>query len=219
MAGSRGGLDRVARRPRPGRQTPFIRLMTGTRLSDQGGHADDRRMDPRYPVGKFVLDPDTTPDKRRGWIAILDTLPGNMRQAIAGLPPAGLETTYRDGGWTVRQVVHHVADSHLNAYTRIKLALTEDTPTIKPYKESLWAELPDGKTADPAISLGILDGIHYRLNLVVESLTPDQFTRPARHPDLGLMTVDAFVQMYAWHSRHHLAHIALAAAKVSAASR
>jgi uncharacterized damage-inducible protein DinB len=176
-------------------------------------------MDPRYPVGRFVLDPDSTADKRRGWITILNALPRDMRTAVSDLPPEGLETPYRDGGWTVRQVVHHVADSHLNAYTRIKLALTEDTPTIKPYEESLWAELPDGKTADPAISLGILDGIHYRLNMVLESLTPEQFVRPARHPELGPMTVDAFVQMYAWHSRHHLAHIALAAAKVGAASR
>ena len=174
-------------------------------------------MDPRYPVGKFVLDPDSTADKRRGWIAILNALPRDMRKAVTDLPPAGIDTTYRDGGWTVRQVVHHVADSHLNAYTRIKLALTEDTPTIKTYEESLWAELTDSKTADPAISLGILDGIHHRLNTVLESLTPDQFARPARHPEMGPMTVDAFVQMYAWHSRHHLAHIALAAAKVARA--
>ena len=174
-------------------------------------------MDPRYPVGKFVVDPHTSPEKRREWMAILEALPRSMRQAVADLPATGLDTTYRDGGWTVRQVVHHVADSHLNAYTRIKLALTEDTPTVKPYEEARWAELPDGKTADPAISLGILDGIHFRLNMVLESLTPAQFDRPARHPDLGVMTVDAFVQMYAWHSRHHLAHIGLAAAKAAAA--
>src|SRR5262245_52265648 len=110
--------------------------MTGSRLSEPPQDADDRAMDPRYPVGKFVLDPESTADKRRGWIAILDALPRDMRQAIADLPADGLETPYRDGGWTVRQVVHHVADSHLNAYTRIKLALTEDTPTIKPYEES-----------------------------------------------------------------------------------
>src|SRR5689334_19666890 len=99
-------------------------------------------MDPRYPVGKFALDKDSTAEKRRGWIAELDSLPRNMRTAIANLPASALETTYRDGGWTVRQVVNHVADSHLNAYTRIKLALTEDSPTIKPYQEQLWAELP-----------------------------------------------------------------------------
>src|SRR5262245_46801346 len=113
-------------------------------------------MDPRYPVGKLVFDPDVTAEKRRAWIAELDALPRNMRKAIADLPPSALDTPYRDGGWTARQVVHHVADSHLNAYTRIKLALTENTPTIKPYQEALWAELPDGKTADPALSLGIL---------------------------------------------------------------
>jgi DinB superfamily len=180
-------------------------------LASASQQADDRRMDFRYPVGKFVLDPEPTADKRRGWIATLDALPRNLRQAVAGLSPEALDTRYRDGGWTVRQVVHHVADSHLNAYTRIKLTLTEDTPTIKPYEEARWAELPDGKTADPAVSLGILDGVHYRLNMVLESLTPEQFARSARHPDLGAMTVDSWVQMYAWHSRHHLAHIALVA--------
>jgi len=176
-------------------------------------------MDPRYPVGKFVLDKESTADKRRGWIAELDALPRNIRKAIADLPASALETTYRDGGWTVRQVVHHVADSHLNAYTRIKLALTEDSPTIKPYQEQLWAELPDSQTADPALSLGILDGVHQRLTMVLQSLTPEQFNRPAMHPEMGPMTVDAFVQLYAWHSRHHVAHIGLAASRASAASR
>jgi hypothetical protein len=174
-------------------------------------------MDPRYPVGKFVLDADSTAEKRRGWIAILDALPRDMRQAVADLPPEALDTRYRDGGWTARQVVHHVADSHLNAYTRIKLALTEDRPTIKTYEEALWAELPDGRTADPAVSLGILDGVHFRLNIVLQSLTPEQFARPAQHPEMGPMTIDSLVQMYAWHCRHHLGHIALAAANVGAA--
>jgi hypothetical protein len=142
-----------------------------------------------------------------------------MRTAIANLPASALDTTYRDDGWTVRQVVNHVADSHLNAYTRIKLALTEDSPTIKPYQEQLWAELPDGKSADPALSLGILDGVHQRLTMLLLSLTPEQFDRPAMHPEMGPMSVDAFVQMYAWHSRHHLAHIGLAATRSAAASR
>ena len=168
-------------------------------------------MDRRYPVGKFVLDPDVTPDKRRGWIAQLDRLPSDMATALQALPPDGLDTPYREGGWTARQVVHHVADSHLNAYTRIKLALTEDNPTIKTYEEQLWAELVDGKTAEPSISLGILDGVHRRLTMVLESLTPEQFARPAVHPSSGPTTVDGLIQMYAWHCRHHLAHIGLIA--------
>ena len=166
-------------------------------------------MDRRYPVGKFVPDANVTPEKRRGWIAELDALPREMERAIAALSSAGLDTPYRDGGWTARQVVHHVADSHLNAYTRIKLALTEDSPTLKTYEEHLWAELPDGKTADPALSLGILKGVHTRLTMVLESLAPEQFARPAIHPANGPTTVDGLIQMYAWHCRHHLAHIAL----------
>jgi hypothetical protein len=167
-------------------------------------------MDPRYPVGKFVPDPDVTPEKRRAWIRELDALPRNIARAIADLP---LDTPYRDGGWTARQVVHHVADSHLNAYTRIKLALTEDSPTIKTYEEQIWAELPDGRDADPAISLAILGGVHKRLTILLESLAPEQFLRPAQHPQWGPITVDWLVQQYAWHSRHHVAHIGLIRAK------
>ncbi len=166
-------------------------------------------MDPRYPVGKFALDLDVTPEKRRGWIAELDRLPRDMKRAIGQLPASALDTPYREGGWTARQVVHHVADSHLNAYTRIKLALTEDSPVIKTYEEQLWAELPDGKSADPALSLAILDGVHRRLTIVLESLTPEQFVRPAHHPANGPTSVDGLIQMYAWHCRHHLAHIGL----------
>lgn len=166
-------------------------------------------MDPRYPVGKFALDPDVTAEKRRGWIRQLDALPGDVRHALADLAPDGLDTPYRDGGWTVRQVVHHIADSHANAYTRIKLALTEDSPAIKTYEEQLWAELPDSQ-ADVAPSLAILDGIHTRLTLLLESLTPEQFARPALHPQWGRITVDTLLQLYAWHSRHHVAHIHLA---------
>jgi hypothetical protein len=166
-------------------------------------------MDRRYPVGKFALDAEVTEAKRQGWIAQLDSLPGDLTRALAALPPGGLDTPYREGGWTARQVVHHVADSHLNAYTRIKLALTEDNPTIKTYEEQLWAELPDGKAADPAISLAILDGIHRRLTMVLQSLTPAHFLRPAVHPANGPTSVDGLIQMYAWHCRHHLGHIGL----------
>ncbi len=174
-------------------------------------------MDPRYPVGPFAADPDVTPEKRRAWIAQLDALPREIRQAIASLGPDGLDTPYRDGGWTARQVVHHVADSHLNAYVRIRLALTEDTPTIKTYEEQLWAELPDGRDADPAISLPILDGVHQRLTLLLNALTPEQFARTVGHPSWGVITVDWLLQMYAWHCRHHVAHIGLSAKRVRSA--
>jgi hypothetical protein len=164
-------------------------------------------MDRRFPVGPFTLDPSVTPDKRRQWIAELDRLPANMRRALAALPGSGLDTPYRDGGWTARQVVHHVADSHMNAYIRIRLALTEDNPTLKTYDEQLWAGLIDSQTADPQISLGILEGVHRRLTMVLESLTPEQFARRATHPANGPTSVDGLLQMYAWHSRHHVGHV------------
>jgi hypothetical protein len=166
-------------------------------------------MDPRYPVGPFAPDPDVTPDKRRAWITQLEMLPGDVKQAISELPPGGLDTPYREGGWTARQVVHHLADSHLNAYTRIKLALTEDAPAIKTYEEQLWAELPDSRNTDPAPSVAILEGVHNRLTTVLESLTAEQFSRPATHPQWGRITIDFLVQLYAWHCRHHVAHIRL----------
>jgi hypothetical protein len=175
-------------------------------------------MDLRYPVGQFVLDKEVTPEKRRGWIAQLDALPRDVRSALAALPPDGLDTPYRDGGWTVRQVVHHLADSHANAYTRIKLALTEETPALKTYEEQLWAEMPDSKI-DVAPSLAMLDGIHQRLAIVLESLTADQFARTALHPQWGQITVDVLVQLYAWHSRHHVAHIGLVRSRTGAAAR
>ena len=165
--------------------------------------------DPRFPTGRFTFDPEVTPDTRRAAIAAIRGTPAALRAAVAGLTEAQLQTPYRDGGWTVRQVVHHVPESHMNAFTRFKLALTEDNPTIKTYEEQLWAELVDGKTAEPSISLGILDGVHRRLTMVLESLTPEQFARPAVHPSSGPTTVDGLIQMYAWHCRHHLAHIGL----------
>lgn len=168
-------------------------------------------MDPRYPVGPFTVDRLVTPAKRHAWIGQLDRLPADVRVAIAPLSAAGLDTPYREGGWTVRQVVHHLADSHANAYTRIKLALTEDTPAIKTYEEQLWAELADGRAEDLAPSLAILDGIHARLTLLLTSLDEDQFARTATHPSFGVVTVDWLLQMYEWHCRHHLGHIGLVA--------
>ena len=164
-------------------------------------------MDPRYPVGTFTHDPDVTSEKRKAWIAQIAALPKELHAALAALPPGGLDRPYRDGGWTARQVVHHLADSHLNAHTRMRLALTEDNPRIKTYEEAEWAKLEDAQHADPSASLAILDGLHARFTILLQSLKPEQFSRVADHPSWGSITVDWLLQMYAWHCRHHVGHI------------
>jgi uncharacterized damage-inducible protein DinB len=173
-------------------------------------------MDPRYPIGRFQVDADVTPEKRRMWIRQLEAFPADLTGAVSSMSPHELDTPYREGGWTVRQVVHHLADSHANAVVRIKLALTEDRPHIKTYEEALWAELPDVRL-DIAPSLAILQGLHARLVTLLDALAPEQFARTAQHPAWGTMTVDFLLQLYAWHGRHHLAHIELA--RRAAASR
>jgi hypothetical protein len=164
-------------------------------------------MDLRYPVGKFTHDPDVTPEKRKEWIGIIGALPIELNSALASLPSGGLDRPYRPDGWTARQVVHHLADSHLNAHTRMRLALTEDNPTIKTYEESEWANLEDARHGDPATSIAILQGLHQRFVILLESLRPDQFARTAKHPAWGDVNVDWLLQMYAWHCRHHVGHI------------
>lgn len=160
--------------------------------------------DPRFPVGRFTY----VPGKDRGeMIDTIARMPARLREAIAGLDDAKLDTPYRDGGWTVRQVVHHVPDSHSNGYTRFKLAMTEDTPTIKPYDEAKWAELPDGRTGPLAPSLAMLDGVHGRWVALLRSMKPADFDRKLNHPENGEMTLDKMLSLYAWHSRHHVAHI------------
>jgi uncharacterized damage-inducible protein DinB len=163
--------------------------------------------DPRYPIGKFQPPPSVTDSDRAAFVDQIAALPGDLRAAVSGFDDARLDTPYRDGGWTVRQVVHHVPDSHLNAYTRFKLALTEDRPTIKTYEEAQWAELPEARSAPIGVSLALLDALHQRWVLLLRVLAPGQFARSFRHPDLGLMTLDQLVAMYAWHGRHHVAHI------------
>lgn len=130
-----------------------------------------------------------------------------MRAAIAGLSYEQLETPYRPEGWTVRQTVHHIADSHINAYVRFRLGLTEDVPTIKPYAEKLWAQLEDGRNADPNLSLQLLDAVHQRWTILLRSLPPDVFAHSLRHPESGVMSLDVVLQSYEWHGRHHVAHI------------
>jgi len=168
-------------------------------------------MDPRYPTGRFSYDPDITPDKRAALVAVIGHFPTDLRDALAALPASRLDTPYREGGWTGRQVVHHIADSHMNAYVRFRLALTEDEPTIKPYDEGRWAGLYDARTLDPAVSVGILDGVHRRWHALLASLPPEDFARTLRHPEHGTWALDWLLQLYAWHGRHHLGHLALIA--------
>jgi len=163
--------------------------------------------DPRYPIGRFEVPTEVTDAERAAFVDQIAALPGEIRRAVAGLDDSKLDTPYREGGWTIRQVVHHVPDSHLNAYTRFKLALTEPTPTIKTYEEARWAELPEARSAPITVSLALLDALHERWVLLLRVLAPAQFTRAFRHPEMGLMTLNQQVAMYAWHGRHHLAHI------------
>jgi hypothetical protein len=162
----------------------------------------------RYPVGAFQFDGDVRPRTREQRIGDIAAAPAHLREAVAGLTPAQLDTPYRPGGWTVRQVVHHLPDSHLNAYTRIKLALTEEEPTIKPYEEARWAELPDARTGPVEPSLALLESLHQRWLLLLRQLRPSHFERRFRHPEHDrIFVVDEAVAMYAWHGRHHVAHI------------
>ena len=133
--------------------------------------------------------------------------PANLRSAVQGLSESQLQTPYRPEGWTVRQVVHHVPDSHMNSYVRFKLALTEDDPTIKTYAEDRWAELPDSKSTPIEVSLTMLDSLHDRWVRLLRSFTPEQWQRTFRHPDLGPMSLEKALALYAWHGRHHVAHI------------
>ena len=137
----------------------------------------------------------------------MEEAPKKLRAAVKGLSREQLATPYRDGGWTVQQVVHHLADSHMNAYTRFKLALTEDEPTIKPYNETRWAELSDSKTTPVETSLALMDGLHERWLNLLRGMAPADFARKLKHPERGTMTLDETLGMYAWHGRHHVAHI------------
>ena len=162
--------------------------------------------DLRYPIGEFTMPASVTAGMRATAIAHIKDLPKNMRAAVHGLSASQLDTPYRPGGWTVRQVVHHVPDSHLNAYIRTKLALTEHNPTIKPYDQDAFAQLPDQKLPID-VSLSLVEAVHARWNAVLAALAPEQFARPLVHPEIGDITVDYIVQLYGWHSRHHVAHI------------
>jgi hypothetical protein len=170
--------------------------------------SDAAQNDLRYPIGPFVYHGPQRTEQRRGCIERIEAAPGLVRRAVEGLTEAQLDTPYREGGWTARQVVHHLPDSHLNAYTRFRLALTESTPTIRPYFEHLWAELPDARTAPTEISLALLEALHRRWTLLLRSLGPAQWEIRYMHPEHGReWTLDEALAMYAWHGEHHTAHI------------
>lgn len=164
-------------------------------------------MDLRYPIGSFEFAGPLTADQRRACIDKIEETPTRMRAAVAGLDIEQLDTPYRPEGWTVRQVVHHVPESHLNSYIRFKLAITEEEPTIKPYFEDRWAELDDARQAPISLSLDLLDAVHGRWVWFLRSLKPGDFQRTFRHPELGIVSLDKNVALYAWHGRHHVAHI------------
>lgn len=163
--------------------------------------------DPRYPIGEFKWEGKMTEEERRRFIDAIAETPTRLRAAVEGLSAQQLDTPYRPGGWTIRQVVHHLPDSHLNAYIRFKLALTEDEPTIKPYDEAQWSKLEDARTAPVEISLALVESLHDRWVRLLRSLRTADFARTFRHPELGVVTLDRNLALYAWHGRHHVAHI------------
>lgn len=165
--------------------------------------------DLHYPIGRFVLpSSELSPGERSEMIAQLEAAPMRLRAAVSGLNAGQLDTPYRPGGWTVKQVVHHVPDSHLNGYVRFKLALTEDAPTIKPYLEGKWAELPDAKSSLIEQSLMLLELINARWLLILRSMEPSDFARLLNHPEWDApLSLDAMLALYAWHGRHHVAHV------------
>lgn len=162
--------------------------------------------DPRFPIGRFDRPATVTLLERDRFITDIEMLPGAMRNAVAGLEDAQLDTPYRDGGWTVRQVVHHLPDSHMNAYVRFKLALTEHEPVIKTYEEARWAELPDSM-GPVEVSLALVGALHQRWVMLMRAMTDDQWQRPFRHPEWGALRLDGTLALYSWHGRHHLAHV------------
>ena len=163
--------------------------------------------DPRYPIGKFSFEGPLSEEQKSHFLDDIEQTPARLKAAVKGLSEQQLETPYRDGGWTVRQVVHHVPDSHLNSYIRFKLALTEEEPTIRPYFEDRWAELPEAKTAPIELSLSLLEDLHKRWMLMLRALKPAEWKRTFRHPEIGLMTLEKNLALYAWHGRHHVAHV------------
>ena len=164
--------------------------------------------DLRYPIGPYRSPSAIRRAEFDAWIADLEALPSNLRDAVRGLSDDQLDIPYRPGGWTARQVVHHIADGHMSAYTRFRLALTEETPTVKPFEETAWAELPDAKSGPIEPSLAIVGGLHRRWVMLLRSMSDDDFKRQYRHPQRSeLVRLEDTLSYFAWHSRHHVAQI------------
>jgi uncharacterized damage-inducible protein DinB len=163
-------------------------------------------MDERYPIGTFQLEGEITKSLTNQWIEEIANLPKKVRDAVTGLSEEQLDIPYREGGWKIRQVVHHIADSHMNAYIRFKLALTEENPVIKPYEEARWAELEDSKLPID-VSLTLIESVHVRLVELLKSLNEEELKRTFVHPASGIVSIEKNIGLYAWHGNHHLAHI------------
>jgi uncharacterized damage-inducible protein DinB len=163
--------------------------------------------DLRYPIGKFQYQGNSTPEQRKTLIQNIAETPANLREAVHRLDEDQLNTPYRPGGWNVRQVVHHLPDSHMNSFMRFRLALTEEEPTIRPYFEDRWAELSDSRFAPIDDSLDLLEALHHRWVFMLNSLQESDYKRTFRHPDLGLMTLDKNLALYSWHGHHHVSQI------------
>ncbi|MDM5337301.1 bacillithiol transferase BstA [Fictibacillus enclensis] len=163
-------------------------------------------MDLRYPIGLFNMNQEITSKEINQWTSDIESAPQELKKAVKNLNDLQLDTPYRPGGWTVRQVVHHLADSHLNSYIRFKLALTEENPVIKPYEEALWAELPDSRLPID-ISLPLLENLHARWAVLLKSLSPHDLTKTFTHPDSGVVTLAQNIGLYSWHGRHHIYHV------------
>lgn len=164
-------------------------------------------IDPRYPIGKFDRSLIVSKTMRSEFIRTLQSLPQELKNEVINLSDSQLDTPYRKDGWTIRQVVHHIPDSHTNVYIRFKLALTEDNPKIKTYKENLWAELPDTFITPVETSINLLEALHRRWVNLLNSMSDDQFEKTFQHPEWGSISLDKTLALYAWHSKHHLAHI------------
>jgi uncharacterized damage-inducible protein DinB len=175
---------------------------------------DPAKSDLRYPIGKFKWEGPASFAQREHWIGEVQQAPAKLREAVITLSDARLDTPYRGGGWTVRQVVHHLADSHLNAYVRFRLALTEKEPTVKPYDQSAWALLADARISPIEPSLSLFEGLHYRWVLLLKSMQAEDFGRTFNHPENGRMALDQNLAMYAWHGRHHTGQITAVAQRL-----
>ena len=164
-------------------------------------------VDLRYPIGPFKWSGPNTPEQQQRFIDDIAAAPQRLRLAVAGLSNEQLETPYRPGGWNIRQVVHHVPESHMNSYVRFKLALTEENPTVKPYDEARWAQLADVRTTPIDVSMALLESLHIRWVTLLRSLSTKDFERTFQHPEIGLVSLDRNLALYAWHGAHHVAHI------------